>query len=55
MTPFTPDETAPLLIEITPTPGVQEVFLNSDELAAKADDGEPFAVKLVQEVGRARE
>jgi hypothetical protein len=38
MTPFTPDENAPLLIEITPTPGVQAVFLNSDELAAKADE-----------------
>ena len=29
MTTFTPDENAPLLIEITPTPGVQEVALSS--------------------------
>ena len=38
MTAFLPNDSAPLLIEITPTPGAQEVFLNSDELAAKADE-----------------
>jgi hypothetical protein len=39
MTTFTPDENAPLLIEVTPTPGVQEVAaFNSEELAAKADE-----------------
>jgi hypothetical protein len=38
MTPFTPDEDTPLLIEITPAPGVQEVALSSDELAARADE-----------------
>jgi hypothetical protein len=38
MTSFTPDEDAPLLIEITPTPGVQEVALSTEELAAKADE-----------------
>ena len=38
MTPFTPDENAPLLIEITPTAGVQEVALTPAELAAKADE-----------------
>ena len=38
MTTFTPDENAPLLIEITPTPGTMEVALTSEELAAKADE-----------------
>ncbi len=38
MTTFTPDEDAPLLIEMTPMPGVQEVALTPEELAAKADE-----------------
>jgi hypothetical protein len=38
MTAFTPDENAPLLIEITPTAGVQEVALTPDQMAAKADE-----------------
>ena len=38
MPSFIPDDTAPLLIEITPAPGVQEVALTSEELAAKADE-----------------
>ncbi len=39
MITFTPNENAPLLIEITPTPGVQEVAaFTSEELAAKADE-----------------
>ena len=38
MTTFTPDENAPLLIEITPTAGVQEVSLSTEQLAAKADE-----------------
>jgi len=38
MTTFTPDENAPLMIEITPTAGVQEVALSAEQLAAKADE-----------------
>lgn len=38
MTTFTPDENAPLLIEITPAPGVQELAFSSEELAAKDDE-----------------
>jgi hypothetical protein len=38
MTTFTPDENAPLLIEITPAPGVRQVALTREQLAAKADE-----------------
>jgi hypothetical protein len=38
MTTFTPDENAPLMIEITPTSGVQEVSFSPEELAARADE-----------------
>ena len=44
---FTPDENAPLLIEITPAPGVQEVAFSSEELAARAGLEAAFNVKLV--------
>ncbi len=38
MTTFTPDEDAPLLIEMTPTPGTMEVALTPDQAVAKADE-----------------
>jgi hypothetical protein len=38
MTTFTPDENAPLLIEITPAPGVQEVAFSPEDLVARADE-----------------
>jgi hypothetical protein len=38
MSTFVPDENAQLLIEVTPEPGVQEVSLSAEQLAAKADE-----------------
>jgi hypothetical protein len=38
MTTFTPDENAPLLIEMTPMPGTMEVALSPDQAVAKADE-----------------
>lgn len=38
MSTFIPDENAQLLIEVTPEPGVQEVALSAEQLAAKADE-----------------
>ena len=37
MSTFTFDDTAPLLIEITPEPGVMEVALTQEQIAAKAE------------------
>jgi hypothetical protein len=52
MTTFTPDENAPLLIEITPTPGVMEVALTPEELAAKADEVMQKVMNAVHGVSR---
>lgn len=52
MSAFIPNDTAPLLIEITPEPGVQQVALTPAELAVRADEVMQQVMNAIYDVSR---